>query len=175
MNYLSTLLKIGALLLPLAACDPWVTVNPPPGGAFETAYRPVYLRRSQLESSIRLEGPRDLKNLAKIYYKDGFLFITERYQGVHIIDNRNPAQPNKLAFLRVYGSVDLAMKDHTLYVDNAVDLVAIDLSDVAQPRMVSRIAHAFPVLLPPDGGSIPERYRLEQEDDERIIVDWIQE
>ncbi|SDM20448.1 hypothetical protein SAMN05421823_11198 [Catalinimonas alkaloidigena] len=175
MKPLSSFLAAGALLWSLSACDSWISVEPPPDGSFETNYKPVYLRRSQLESSIRLEEPRDLKNLAKIYYKEGFLFITEQYEGVHLIDNRNPAQPQKLAFLRVYGSVDLAMKGHTLYVDNAVDLVAIDLSEVEQPRIVSRVRHAFPGLLPPDGGTIPDRYKLDSEDDERIIVDWIED
>jgi hypothetical protein len=50
----------------------------------------------------------------------------------------------------VPGNVDFAVKDNVIYVDNAVDLVAIDISNVNNPKISSRTRNAFPPLLPPD-------------------------
>ncbi|MGB3618293.1 MAG: hypothetical protein WBA12_09245 [Catalinimonas sp.] len=153
----------------LAACGPdW---GEPNNFRVETEYRPVFLRRADLEQSIRLETARDLSDPAKIYHKDGYLLISERYEGVHLIDNRDPAQPKQLGFLRVPGCVDIAMRGRTLYADNGVDLVAVDLQDFTQPREVSRVRRAFPTLLPPDGGAIPETFET-YTDEDLVIVGW---
>ena len=149
----------------LVGCDPIDEWEPA-----ATQYTPIMMKRSDMESIIKLERSRDIHDPAKIYRYEQYLFISERYEGIHIIDNRNPAAPVNQGFIRIPGCVDIATKGNTLYADNATDLIALDISDPAAIRVVSRVENAFPVLLPPDLGTIPEAYQNRPED--MIIIEW---
>ncbi|MBC7381692.1 MAG: hypothetical protein H7296_01710 [Bacteroidia bacterium] len=138
----------------------------------ETAYKPLFMKRAELESSIKFEGPAELNNPAKIYYKDNIIFIRESYKGIHMVDNTNPKAPVKIGFISVVGCLDLAIKGTTLYVDNATDLVAIDASDATKPFVVKRIVDAFPEPFPPDQLSIPSQYIKENRAPDLVLVSW---
>ncbi|HSI90242.1 MAG TPA: hypothetical protein VK927_03955, partial [Adhaeribacter sp.] len=132
----------------LTACPGYVDISPEP---MVTAYEPIMMSRSQLEASISMKEPQPVSSPGKLYKYGHYILINELYKGVHIIDNQNPASPQNVAFVQVPGNVDIAVKNNVLYVDNAVDLVALDLSDVNNIQAGSRIRNAFPKLLPPDG------------------------
>jgi len=53
-----------------------------------TANSPVYMTYEELRDAVNNMAPRDLENPGKIYFKDGYLFVNEELEGVHIIDNR---------------------------------------------------------------------------------------
>jgi len=118
---------------------------------YEKSYRnvPVYMSYDDLRSPLGYETPSDLKDPGKIYFKDGFIFINEEMKGVHIIDNRDPANPSNKGFIAIPGNMDIAVKGNILYADSYVDLVAIDISDLNSPKEVSRINDVFPYTLPP--------------------------
>ncbi|HET6512386.1 MAG TPA: hypothetical protein VFH43_09345 [Candidatus Kapabacteria bacterium] len=107
---------------------------------------PKLMAKEDLATSIKSGEPRDLVKPGKIYTKDDLLFINEKYEGVHVINNADPATPVKLAFIEVPGCIDIAMKGNTLYVDNAIDLVALDVTDPQAVVFTERIAAIFPEL-----------------------------
>jgi hypothetical protein len=139
-----------------------------------TTYTPILMAKASLAGSIRLQGPLPIGTPAKIYYKGGYIFISERLKGVHIIDNSNPTNPIKKGFIAIPGCLDMAIKNNTLYVDNAVDLVAISLLAMEQGKLQidKRIPDVFPEPAPPDGGLIPEKFNQENRPKNTIIVDW---
>jgi len=138
-----------------------------------TVYTPVLMDRATLELSIRWEGPRAIGIPAKIYYLAPYLLISERFRGVHIINNADPARPTPVGFIRVPGCVDMAVNNGLLSVDNAVDLVVIDiLSNPGQAQVMSRTRGVFPELSPPDQNRVPDRYRKENRPKGSIIVAW---
>jgi hypothetical protein len=160
------LLCLGLMLL-LTSCpgmwgEPWE--------APYTAYQPVMMKRTDLEQAVRMEPPRDIVRPAKIYTREPYVLISEMFKGIHIIDNRNPEEPIPLGFVRIPGCVDMAVKDNIIYADNAVDLIALDMSDPTDVQVVKRVRNAFPVLLPPDLGRLPEAYQ--DLEDGMIIVEW---
>jgi hypothetical protein len=106
-------------------------------------YEPVYTDVEELRSEIALEAPQEIKNVGKIYYQDGFMFVNEPGEGIHIIDNHDPAHPSPKHFLKIPGNYDLAIKDHTLYADSFVDLVAFDITDIATVHEVKRLDGVF--------------------------------
>ncbi|MBC8053635.1 MAG: hypothetical protein H7Y13_11280 [Sphingobacteriaceae bacterium] len=140
-----------------------------------TEYRPVLLSRESLEKSITLQSPAKIKSPAKIYFKDNFIFISEQFKGVHIIDNADPKNPVNKGYIGVPGCVDMAIKDDVLYVDNATDLVAVDLSSLSsnQISVSKRIKNAFPELSTPDGRMVPDKYSLESRPKNTVLVEWI--
>jgi len=118
---------------------------------YEKSYRnvPVYMSYEEMRSAVRHEAASDLKDPGKIYFKDGYIFINEEMKGVHIIDNRDPANPVNTGFIAIPGNMDIAIKGNTLYADSYVDLVAVDISDLNKVKEVSRVKDVLPYALPP--------------------------
>jgi len=138
-----------------------------------TGYEPVLMKRAALEKSIAADSPRSLQNPMKIYFKDNYIFISEKYKGIHVIDNSDKTAPKNITFITVPGCIDMAVKNNTLYADNAVDLVAIDISNISNVKEVSRIKHVFPELTPPGNFSVPAKYQVGNRPENTIIVEWI--
>jgi hypothetical protein len=106
-------------------------------------YEPAYSTSAEIKAAVALVEPIPLSDIGRIYYKDGILFINESGKGIHIIDNRNPANPTPLHFLNIPGNYDLAIRGNTLYTDSYVDLVAFDISDLSNIREINRIERLF--------------------------------
>lgn len=139
-----------------------------------TEFKPVLLSRESLEESIKFHSAEPIRNPAKIYFKDNYIFISERFKGVHIVDNTNPSSPINRGYISVPGCVDMAIKENTLYVDNATDLVAVNLANIYSSKIEvgKRIKHAFPELAPPDGRNIPVKYSVQNRPDNTVIIEW---
>ena len=105
-------------------------------------YVPVFMSRSELEKSVSYSGsPRPIKETGKIYLYGDTILINEPYRGIHIIDNSNPHNPRQINYIIAPGCIDMAVKDHIVYLDNAVDLVAFDM---ASGQVTKRISDYFP-------------------------------
>ena len=106
-------------------------------------FDPVYKTPAEVRAGITPQAARDLHNPGKIYLLGQYLFINERNEGIHVIDNADPAHPKKLAFWSIPGNVDIAIKGQYLYADQYVDLLTIDISDMQNPQVVCRSQDAF--------------------------------
>lgn len=107
-------------------------------------FTPITLTLQQVREGVRVEEARELQNPGKIYTKDGYLFINEIKEGIHLFDNKNPSSPTPVAFLRIPGNGDMAVRNNILYADSYMDLVAFDISDPVHPREVGRVQSIFP-------------------------------
>ncbi|MCK5538417.1 MAG: hypothetical protein KAI79_16440, partial [Bacteroidales bacterium] len=135
-----------------------------------TANSPIYMSYEDLREAVKITSSRDLENTGKIYFKDGYIFVNEELKGIHIIDNQNPTNPQNIGFIEIPGNVDIAVKNDILYADSYIDLVAIDISDVANPIVVKRVEDVFPYTTP-----VPENedYRVAKIDEEKgVVIDW---
>lgn len=153
------------LLVPLLSACP-ANVDPMP----ESVYSPILMSRQQLETSVKAVEPRTVSNPGKIYSYGDYILINEQYKGVHIINNQNPEAPINIGFIQVPGCIDMAVKDQVLYVDNAVDLVAIKLNDVMQAQVTKRVRNALPALLPPD--NLWVSYSMAGAPEDAVVVGW---
>jgi hypothetical protein len=106
-------------------------------------YEPVYATSAEIRAATKLEPSRAIEHPGKIYFKDGFLFVTERDKGIHVIDNRDPRLPVMRAFLAVPGTIDLAIRGNHLYADSYIDLVVFDVSNLDNITEVGRLENAF--------------------------------
>lgn len=109
-----------------------------------TKNTPVYKTLAEIRVDPTVEPARDLKNPGKIYLYGNLILINEKGEGVHVIDNANPSAPAKLAFISIPGNIDIAMSGNTLYADNYIDLLAIDVSNIQNARLEKRVQNAFP-------------------------------
>lgn len=105
---------------------------------------PVTQSIVEFRASVKIQEPRIIKESGKIYAWKDFIFINDKNEGVHIIDNTDPYNPTNIKFLNIPRNMDIAIKDDRLYADNGMDLVVFDLSDINNIREVSRVQDVFP-------------------------------
>lgn len=116
---------------------------------------PITISKEELANSVHTSSPQALVDPGKIYVFNSYLFVVEQYKGVHIIDNSNQFAPKNISFITIPGCVDIAVKGNTLYADNAIDLVAIDISNPTAATVSARHQNVFPQLpLPEDVGTV---------------------
>ncbi|MDR2498153.1 MAG: hypothetical protein LBD28_01795 [Tannerellaceae bacterium] len=129
-------------------------------------YTPLFMARADLENSVSYSpGERAMKEPGKIYYKAPYIFVNERYKGVHIINNSQPTQPVVEGFIIAPGCLDMAVKGNILYIDNSVDLVAFDLD---AKQVTQRVRNVFPTPPSPAGAL----YYYDDRHTDKVLVGW---
>lgn len=129
-----------------------------------TIARPVYEQKSVVYANIRSNAPQQVEHPGKIYLYGNYIFLSEVDKGVHIIDNSNPSNPVRKAFINIPGNLDIAVKGNTLYADLYTDMVVVDISDPLAARFVRYLPGVFPNRF--------SGYEFST-DTSRVIVDWI--
>ncbi|WP_026631955.1 LVIVD repeat-containing protein [Dyadobacter alkalitolerans] len=97
----------------------------------------------ELRTMVKNESPRALERPGKMYIKGDYLFVNEIKSGIHIINNKDKSHPEFITFIRIPGNGDMAVRDNILYADSFSDLLAIDISDPANPKEMQRIKNVF--------------------------------
>lgn len=104
----------------------------------------IYGDLDEIRSRTPLISPvKEIKDPGKIFVGDNLLLIGEEGEGIHVIDNSEPSQPNHLLFLEIPGNKEFIMKDQVLYAESYYDFLKIDLTNPQQPRIISRLENAF--------------------------------
>jgi hypothetical protein len=129
-----------------------------------TLYKPVYKSKQEVLQDIKSSAPQRLSQTGKLFKYGNYIFVNEVNKGVHIIDNSNPASPVNKYFISIPGSVDLAVKENTLYADIYTDLVAIDISNPQAVVVKKTLQYVFPERQYGNGFLA---------DSTRYIIDWI--
>ena len=106
-------------------------------------FEPVYTTSQQIKAATGIIPAQPLSNPGKIYLKDNRLYVNETGKGIHLIDNTNPASPQRVSFLNIPGNYDLAIQDNILYADSYVDLVMFDITDWSNVKEVNRLYSFF--------------------------------
>jgi len=107
-------------------------------------YKPVYISKVKAYE-VKAESPTTFSQPGKMFLYQNFIYVTDLGNGVHIIDNSNPANPKKVAFIAIPGVVDAAVKNGVLFADNFTDLVAFDVSDVTNIHYKNRVKDIYPL------------------------------
>lgn len=139
----------------------------------QTAYTPVLMKKSELPASISMQPAREFESPGKIYIYGNNIYIVDLFKGIHIIDNYDPASPQKTGFLYIPGVMDIAIRNNVLYADNSIDLVSIDISNYPAIAVLDRVAGIFPEPTPPDMEWIPWSYAANNRPENTVIVAWI--
>jgi len=118
----------------------------------ESQYEPITQTRSFFENDIELQTSRPISDAGKIYIKDEYILINENEEGFHLYDNTNAESPEPIAYLKVKGATDLAIRGNTMYIHHLVDLVAIEYNFYTNSiENINRSPNVFPRLISPDG------------------------
>ncbi len=116
-----------------------------------SAYKPVLINKKDLVNSVMLLPASVPNNPGKYLLNGNHLYMVELYKGVHVFDNSHPSTPINSGFINVPGIQTISIKNNVLYVDNAIDIVAIDITNPTGAKVLSRIADVLPMPVTPDG------------------------
>lgn len=86
---------------------------------------------------------RPISDAGKIFIGEDFLLIGEEGEGIHVFDNTIPENPVNVGFINIFGSREFYLAGNDLYAESVYDMVKIDLTDIRQPQLVSRVNDAF--------------------------------
>lgn len=169
------------LLVTIGLCscwnwDPHGYYGPEPPRHKVWGLKPVYAAKTSAKTIQYLPGKQPLKQAGNIYAFRRYIFQVDVGNGIHVIDNTDPATADRVGFIVLHGCAQLSIRGNYLYTNSLDDLVTLDLSDPAQPREVNRVAGAFPEMnynyplaQPADTGYyICPRY-------DSVVVDWVKD
>ena len=104
-----------------------------------------FMTYEELDKSVEIQEPKDIDNAGEIYPYGDILLINEKNKGIHIIDNSDKNSPNPVAFIEIWGNIDIAVKDGYLYADSFMDLIVLDIRDINSITKISRKEDIFPI------------------------------
>lgn len=133
--------------------------------------RPLIMTKADFITSVDILPPQPIEESGKIYTYQNMIFINDKYEGIHVIDNSNPASPQKVAYISLAGTVDISIKDDVLYADSIRDLVLFDISDISNIQEISRMENVLQdnVIWPFDADIIEW---VEYDYENELIVGW---
>lgn len=106
------------------------------------AWKPVYALDTSYRK-ITYSGARPVEHAGKIYVKDNFIYQCEIGAGIHITDNTTPSTAKRVGFISIPGCEEISIKGNVLYTNNYYDLIAVDISQFHNPKVISRTPNAF--------------------------------
>lgn len=106
-------------------------------------YTPVYTLKSTVLASINASPSQPITQPGQLYIKGSYIYLNELNQGIHIIDNSDPAHPVQKAFLSIPGNQNIAIRGNILYADMYSDLLAIDISNPNQAKIKGALWNVF--------------------------------
>lgn len=139
-----------------------------------TVNEPVFMSASEFRSTPVVEPSKPIEKQGKIVFYNNYLYISKPGKGIHVIDNRNPSNPQNIAFIELEGNADMHVRSNMLYADSFVDLVWFDISNPAKPQFKGRKEEVFPETLPPTENTYGIDYEKIQDRKGKIVVGWKQ-
>ncbi len=113
--------------------------------------KPIYMNKSAF-TKVESVSAKPFSKVGKIFKLENRIYITDIGSGVHVINNTNPSNPTKEAFISIFGNSDVAVKNNTMYADNASNLLAIDISQVDNVSISKVIENVY------EGLNVPKNY-----------------
>ncbi|HSP12406.1 MAG TPA: hypothetical protein VLO29_07745 [Salegentibacter sp.] len=144
-------------------------------GNMELVAVPVTMSVADFRTSVSIQEPKEIEQAGKIYaYKD-YVFINDVNRGVHIIDNSNPENPQKIKYLKIPQNTDVAIKEDMLFANSGMDLVVFDISDINNIRQQERVEDVFENYQPsaPVGAAFVDTENLDFQ--KEVIIGYVLE
>ena len=104
---------------------------------------PITMSEEEFANSVDIIAPIPIAESGKIYTYKNYIFVNDQYEGIHVIENSNPLSPEKIAFIKIPGNVDIAVKDDFLYADSIQDLLVFDISDIDNIILTNRLSNVL--------------------------------
>ncbi len=163
---IKSLIAVMLLLVAFTSCekDEYEIVN---------VATPIYMNLDAFRASVEITSPKTIIESGKIYSFNNLVLVNDIDKGIHIINNSNPENPVKIAFIKIVANKDMEIKENYLYADSLMDLLVFDLSDIENIHEVARLKNVFQSYIPmPLVENLIVEYGDNTPDANEIIVGW---
>lgn len=109
-----------------------------------TIATPVLASAEAVRAGIGNKPPQPLEAPGKLFVQGHYLYVVEPLEGLHIINNSNPAAPVNEAFVAVPGIGDVAVQGALLYVDCFDDLLVLNIDNPKAVQLANFTEGVFP-------------------------------
>lgn len=137
---------------------------------------PVLMPLNAFRNSVVIDDqPREIAQIGKICFYNGYLYISDPEKGIHIVDNQIPSNPKVVGYIELIGNADLAIRNNMLYADSYIDLVWFDITNPAKPVLKDRLEEVFVYSFPVIDNFYGYEYNMVfSEDGKRkgVVVGW---
>ncbi len=103
----------------------------------------IYANLDQIRQTDLSASVRPVENAGKIFISNNLLLIGEEGEGIHIFNNSDPQNPVGQSFMSIPGNKEFYVDGNFLFAESYYDMLKIDLTNPAQPQMVTRIENAI--------------------------------
>ncbi|MCB9224566.1 MAG: hypothetical protein H6582_10345 [Crocinitomicaceae bacterium] len=131
---------------------------------------PVYMDYESFRQSFEyIPAGQPLTMAGNIYVHNNYLLVNDMDKGIHIVDNSDPASPWVSGFMKIPGNTQMSVQGNLLYANSFIDLLVIDLSNINEPQLVTRMKDVFSYCLP----VINDKYPVADiHKDQGVVVSW---
>lgn len=130
---------------------------------------PVYMDYTTFRQSFSFEKDVAIQGAGNIYIYNQYIFLSEEDKGIHVINNSNPASPEVEGFMNIPGNTQMAVKGNYLYANSFIDLLVIDISNIADPKQVNRLNDVFSYATPATNDAYPV---ADVHSDRGVVIGW---
>jgi len=113
-----------------------------------------YADINQVRNTAIAAPAKNIEKAGKIYFGNAVLLIGEPNKGIHVFDNSNPSNPTNVSFIDLPYTNEFYVYGNQIYAISHYDLVKINISDLANPVIESRLENAFGTPITDDQGRI---------------------
>jgi len=90
-----------------------------------------------------LTTKQPVENPSKIFIGDNYILVGEEGKGIHIFDNSNMTNPQRLSFIQIPYNKEFYVKGNILYAESLYDVIKVDISNVYNPTLIARAINIF--------------------------------
>ncbi len=140
-------------------------------------WRPVYDPINTYKS-ITTSTPKPTVNAGKIYVYNNYILQVETGEGIHVIDNSNRSNPQKIGFINVKACGEVEMRNGNIYTNNFNDLVTLQYNFSSNSvTELSRIPNTFQNLQNNYRYAVPDSsgYYVCAYKPDSIVVNWVKD
>lgn len=133
---------------------------------------PIYVSPEDfsLVKSLEAQESRDQGSILEV---GDYIYINERFTGIHVFDNSDPEHPEKILFWSIPGNTEFTIDGDYLYADNSRHLLTINIAVPTHIYVEGHIKDVYTINM--ENQNYPKNYygRFEcTEFDKGIVIGW---
>lgn len=92
---------------------------------------------------IKASDPREFGDLGAIVERNQYIYVMEKYKGIHVVNNADPANPVTIKFWEIPGIFLFTLDSEKLYAGNGSNLWVVDITDVNNIKVIDVEKNVF--------------------------------
>ena len=101
-------------------------------------YIPILLDAREILVDIQVKSSTNPEEAFKIVLNDKYLFVGEKMKGIHVYKKTDAYQTSPLCFIECKSLKAFDVKEDMLYCNNFIDLLAVDVGNPLQAKIIHR-------------------------------------